>query len=191
MSKKLFYTSLKNNKPANENYKHKERNVREKYMTKVMKQCVLDFCHSNEASQIDSNLHRIVDVVLPEGKIEKHVGRVWSVLTVDEQHTLFKQSKTIQGYTFLHSDDGFRVPSRTFFHKYKCKCIRRPTTQSCVDITVSTLQHLMRALEKFLQANRSFKRQLYACPCGNHEWEKLLSGTVKAFVDASCCPKCS
>ena len=92
-------------------------------MTKVMKQCVLDFCHSDKAAQIDSNLHWIVDVVLPDGKIEKHVGRVWSVLTVDEQHTLFKQSKTIQGYTFLHSDEGFRVPSHTFFHEYKCKCI--------------------------------------------------------------------
>ena len=69
MSKNIFYTSLKNNKPTNENYKHKERNVREKYITKIMKQCVLDFCHSNEASRIDSNSHQVIDVVCPDGKI--------------------------------------------------------------------------------------------------------------------------
>ena len=68
MRKKLVYTSLKNNKPANENYKHKKRNVIEKYITKIMKQCILDFCHSNKALQIDSNLHQIADVVLPNGK---------------------------------------------------------------------------------------------------------------------------
>ena len=43
MSKNMFYTNLKNNKSANESYKHKERNVKEKYITKIMKQCVLDF----------------------------------------------------------------------------------------------------------------------------------------------------
>ena len=93
--------------------------MREKYVTKVKKQCVLEFCHSDEASQIDSNSHRIVEVVLPSGRKEKHVGQVWSVLTVDEQHTLFKQSKTVQDNNFLYSDEGFTVPSRTFFHKYK------------------------------------------------------------------------
>ena len=87
---------MKNKKPENENYKHKERNVSEKYITKIMKQCVLDFCHSDKALQIDSNLHQIVDVVLPNGKKEKHVGRVWSVFTVDEQHMLFKQSKILK-----------------------------------------------------------------------------------------------
>ena len=77
-------TSLKNNTPTNEHYRHKERNVREKYITKVMKQCVLDFCHSDKALQIDSNLHRIVEVVLSNGKKEKNMGRMWSLLTVDD-----------------------------------------------------------------------------------------------------------
>ena len=151
-----------------------------------MKQCVIEFCHSDEASQIDSNSHQIVDVVLPNGDTEKHVGRVWSVLTVDEQHKLFKNSKTVQNYGFFYEEEGFKVPSRTFFHKYKCKCVRTPTTQSCVDINVSTLQHLMRAVDNFLQANISFKHQVYKCDCDNHKWEKLLCGTVEELVDASC-----
>ena len=47
----------------------------------------------------------------------------------------------------------------------------------------------MRAIDNFLRANRSFKRQLYGCECPNHEWEKLLKGTVESFVEASCCQK--
>ena len=87
-----------------------------KYITKVKKQCVLDFCHSDKVSQIDSNSHQIAEVVFPSGRKEKHVGQVWSVLTVDEQHTLFKQSKKSR-LQFLYTNDGFTVPSRTFFHK--------------------------------------------------------------------------
>ena len=191
MSCSLFYKQMKNASRTvqKEKYKHLKRKVKEKHATMMMKKCVQEFCHSDEASRIDSNSHRIVDVRLPNGDVEKHVGRVWSVLTVNEQHQLFKQSRTVSNYKFFYEDDGFCTPSRSFFQKHKCPCVRRPTTQSCVDIIVSSMQHYMRAIESFLRANRAFKQQLYGCMCPHHEWEKMLGSTVECMVEATCCTK--
>ena len=81
------------------------------------------------------------------------------------------------------------MPITKLFHQNKCKYVCRPSTQSCVDIIVSSAQYYMRALDTFLQANRSFKRQLYGRFCRNHEWEQMLAGTVEDFVDSTCCKK--
>ena len=102
---------------------------------------------------------------------------------------MFVSSTTVQTYKFIYDTEGFKPPGRTFFHQNKCKCVALPTTQSCVDIYVSSLQHYMRALDNFLSANWSFKRQLYRYMCPNHKWVKLLKGTVESLVKASCFPK--
>ena len=158
-------------------------------MTQLQIKCVQDFCHSDESLRINSNSHHIVDVDLPNGDVEKHVGRVWSVLTINEHYELFKKSITVSQYRFMYEDEGFVCPGRTFFHQNKCKCNRKPSTQSCVDLIFSSMQHYMRDLDNFLRANCMFKQQLYCCTCGNHDWEKLLGGTVENFVQATCCAK--
>ena len=77
-----------------------------------MKKCVLEFCHSNKASWIDSNSYQIFDVVLPNGNTEKHVGKLWSVLTVDEQYTLFKKYKK----QFKNTDLFMKTKDSKFHH---------------------------------------------------------------------------
>ena len=104
------------NEEVSNQYQHKKRKLVSKHVPHLQHKCVLEFCHSNEASHIDRNSYRIVEVSLQNGGIEKHVGRVWSVLTIDEQLKLFKQSKTVSTYNFLYEDEGFVCPSRSFFH---------------------------------------------------------------------------
>ncbi len=41
--------------------------------------CVLEFCHSDDSSSIDSNSHKIITI---DGS--PHVDRVWLVKTIDE-----------------------------------------------------------------------------------------------------------
>jgi len=193
MSKKSFYGSKKvlmnSNQPDQSVYQHNVRVRKELLRTKAMQECIREFCHSDESSRIDSNSHRIVDVKGEDGKTSKHVGRVWSALTINDQYKLFLNSNTVQTYQFIYSEHEFKIPSRSFFHANKCPCVKLPSTQSCVDITVSTVQQYMRALSNFLMANRTFKRRLYGCDCGHHDWEKLLGGTVEQMVDATCCPR--
>ena len=185
--KKTFYGSKRVDPDAA--YKHKVRIRKQSLVAKIQKECVLDFCHSDESSRIDSNSHRIVEVKGPDGKIKRHVGRVWSALTINDQYKMFTRSTAVQTYRVMYNEEEFTIPSRSFFHVNKCKCVRLPTTQSCVDITVSKLQHYMRAILNFLITNRSFKRKLYYCACPYHDWEKLLGGTVEGMVNATCCPR--
>eukprot|EP00957_Ditylum_brightwellii_P187023 14243557-Ditylum_brightwellii.AAC.1 len=62
LSKKYVYTSIKDNNAsqqtsAEEKYKHKKRKVTESEMAVLQKKCVLEFCHSDDASRIDTNAH--------------------------------------------------------------------------------------------------------------------------------------
>ena len=62
-------------------YQHIERRRRqEKVLTRKQEQSVIDFCHSNESSSIDSNSKRVLELKR-RGIIEKHVGRMWAVST--------------------------------------------------------------------------------------------------------------
>jgi len=106
--------------------------------TKLKEECMLAFCHSDESSTIDSNSRRIIDVIV-DGVNEKHVGRVWNVFTLNEKYELFLQSETVEECMNRHP--SFSPPSRSLFHKSVCKCVRNPTSQSCVDIIASAQVH--------------------------------------------------
>ena len=109
-----------NGKVSNQ-YQHKKRKLVSKHVLHLQRKCVLEFCHSDEASRIDSNSHHIAEMNLPNGGIEKHVRRLWTVLTIYKQHKLFKQSKTVSTYKFLYEYEGFVCPSRRFFIKINVK----------------------------------------------------------------------
>ena len=72
---------------------------------------IVEFFHSDESSSIDSNSRKIIIVT---GK--QHIGRVWSVKTLNEQYSLFKQSEVIERYIDRYPD--FVIPSRSTFIKY-------------------------------------------------------------------------
>ena len=51
----------------------------------LQQQSILEFCHSDESSTINSRSKRMIEVLV-DGRTEKHAGRVWSVLTVNQQY---------------------------------------------------------------------------------------------------------
>ena len=67
--------------------------VRKSYQTELKRESVLDFCHSDCSSTIDSNSRKIVTI-----NKEQHPGRVWLVKTLDEQYNLFKKSDVVKEY---------------------------------------------------------------------------------------------
>ena len=79
-----------------------------------------------------------------KGIIDKRVGRVWDVSTIDEQNALFCQSDTVLEYTAVHTE--YEIPSRSFFYLRRCPCVANHTIQSCVDIYMSSAIQYMREI---------------------------------------------
>ena len=160
--------------------------------TPLKKQAVQMFCHSDEASSIDTNQPNsfvLVDNV-------KHVKRVWQYNTVHDLYLIFKQSEVVQQMKQIHPT--FVIPSYSFFRNNLCKCCSKPKMQSCVDITTSSVNHYMKALQRYISANRHIREKLHDCNCEqhqssltSHQWQSLLNGTVENLVEATCCPRIS
>ena len=85
MSKNTFYIrkAPQQNDDIN-TYRLAEGSQRKTKWGYLQKKCVLDFCHSEDSSSIDSNSRKIIDV-----NGEKHVGRVWLAKTINEQYKMF------------------------------------------------------------------------------------------------------
>ena len=145
-SKRSFYKRLKTPPPSifSQTYIPPKRKVQVTKIGPLQKESIAEFCHSDESSSIDSNSRKIIIVTG-----EQHVGRVWSVKTVNEQYSLFKQSEVIERYIDRYPD--FVIPSRSTFIKYRCACVSHPVMQSCVNICTSRLMQYMRALANFVK----------------------------------------
>ena len=159
-------------------YTHSRRT---RYSTKYgdkQRQCVVEFCHSDESSSIDSNSRKVIRV----GE-EDHAGRVWLVKTCNEQYDLFLFSETVKTYK-ARFGRRFKVTSRTFFLQNRCRCVSAPVMQSCVDIIKSSLYHNMKALSKFIRTNKQIREQLQGC-----ELKAYLNKRVEDLVEATCCTK--
>ena len=120
--------------------------------------------------------------MIHDGKIERHVGRVWSVHTIDEQFTLFCESDTVVDHLDFNSD--FKIPSRRYFHSHQCPYVSLPKMQSCVDIKMSSCAHYMRAVGKYIRQNKNIREELTS-----QTWVQLLSGHAEYFVQNICCDK--
>ena len=81
--------------------------------------------------------------VLVNGVEEKHVGRVWSALTVNEKYAIYTQSSIAEDYLNRYPN-FFKLVSRSLLYKNTCKCVTNPTMQSCVDIILNGIHHYMK-----------------------------------------------
>lgn len=63
----------------------------------------------------------------------------------------------------------------------------------CLDITMSTTIHYMRALNKLSRKRRELKEQLATCNCIHHQklhidqWQTYLGRRVEDMVELNCC----
>ena len=73
------------------------------------------FYHSDESSAIDSNSQRIIDIKRGD-VIEKYMGCIWNVLTVDEKYLLYCESEVVEKFSSQYGDQ-FKTPSQSLFHR--------------------------------------------------------------------------
>ena len=152
----------------------------------LQKQSVLDFCHSDDSSSIDSNSHKTIIV----NKV-KHIGRVWSANKINEQYMMFLTSDIADEYK--QNSAEFPLPSLSFFYHNRCPCVSPPVMQSCVDIIMSTAMHYMWSLNKVSRKRPELKEQLATCNCIQHQkvhtdqWQTYLRRRVDDMVKLSCC----
>lgn len=182
------YYKPRNNSHQNlETYNPPEENQYNNTMTKLKRECVDLFCHSDESSTIDSNSCTPIIV-----KGVEHAGRIWTTNTVKEQYQIFKQSSAVQ--KFKQINRNFKIPSISFFQKNVCKCVSKLKMHSCVDVISSSVLHHMRALGKFIRNNKRISDKLEDCECQLHtnlpktqQWQSHLNGRVEEFVESVCC----
>ena len=123
---------------------------------------MLDFCHSEEVSNIDSNSRKIIDI-----NWENHVGILWWAPIVKDQYYLFNQSEEIDKFKTIIP--GFITPSFILFFQRWCKCVSNPVMQLCVDIRTISLLHYICALAKYIQVNPSVREAFHNCDCSYHQ----------------------
>ena len=95
---------------------------------------MLSFFHSDESSSIDSNSRRLIDVEV-NCSIERHVGRAWNMMTIDEKHAVCCPSDVAESFNNQHPH--LSPSCRGFFHQNCCKHLKNPSSQSCVEIITS------------------------------------------------------
>ena len=141
------------------------------------KNSILTFCHSDYSSSIGSNCSRLVDGSI-NGILEKHDGRVWNVITIDEKHSLHRQSDVVEFH--INQFPGFSVPSRSFFHKCSYPFFRNPATQSCVDTIASRQLDYMQAISECIRKKSTYEE------LKDEKWIKLLNGCTEYLVEKLC-----
>ena len=152
---------------------------------------VLDFCHSEDSSCIDSNFGSTVCVTI-DGEKEDHAKRVFLARTNRELYELFLQSDVVEQYNTTYPE--YSVPGMNTFKDALCNCCSKPVMQLCVDILFSKTSNYMKALERFICNNKKIREELEKCNCEMHRklhkpFTSLLDGRVKTLVEATCCAK--
>ena len=186
MSKNAFYLRKVQQNDNIDSYRLVEGSRRKTKWGLLQRKCVLDFCHSEDSSSIDSNSRKIIDV-----NGEKHVGRVWLAKTINEQYKMFLTSEIVENY--LRKEPGFIAPSLSFYYNNRCPCVSCPVMQSCVDIPMSKTIHYMRALRKVIRKRPEIKEALDNCECDQHkqdtkdQWQTYLASRVEDLIEHSCC----
>ena len=173
-------------------YKDVIQKNQEAKIGKMQRQSILDFCHAEEASSIDSNASKPVKVTTEDRNVEKHAARVFVAKTTKEMYDIFRESHTVEQYKKTYPE--YSIPCISSFHKYRCPCCSAPTMQSCVDIYVSKLWNYQQALSKFIQNNRVIQDELASCKCeqctkADKKYITYLNRRVEDIVEATCCPK--
>ena len=104
VSKRIFYKKNENNGiECTVAYKHYKKQKRHSRRTELQKKFVIEFCHSDESSSVDSNRHKCIKI---DG--DDHAPRVWNVLTINEQYDSLCWSELAQMYANRYP--GFKVP---------------------------------------------------------------------------------
>lgn len=143
-------------------YTHPQKKQRKDCTRDLAKICVVNFCHSDEASRVDTNHWGMIEV---KGSSTRHEPRIWEVTSVDDKYKLFRDS--IEYKTHLAAHPNATI-SRSVFAYFLCPCVRNPMPESCVDEKKATVEEYAKGFRSILLHDENFKRQLETCQCPLH-----------------------
>jgi hypothetical protein len=188
----------------------KVRKIRSDSTKDVVMTCIVEWCHEF-GSRIDTNSCKVYKVKNYEtGAEELHPLRVWNEVTWVSRHKAFHSFETYS--EFCDANPGVTI-GRGRFRRMACRCIKKPTPQSCVDILVSGAQEYMHALQYCFSNNIATRVLLRECKCELHTeaanetatvnyerndserqacrpLENVLKGKIRVdeLIDYLCCP---
>jgi hypothetical protein len=166
------------------------------------------FCHSEEGGRDNTDSKQVYRVKDPEDKniVRECPPRLWHDIGWDKKYDRFAKSSMYE--KFLETNPGKDIKS-TVFRESVCVCIKDPTAQSCVDLHLSALYHLMQAVRKAMVQRDSIKKGMEKCECERHKkarrdansnemnyeeqdppvmWEDFLVRAPRELIRATCCP---
>jgi phage tail protein X len=165
------------------------------------------FCHSEEGGRDNTDSNTVYKVQDPEDStiFNDCPPRLWHDIGWDEKYNRFVKSSMYA--QFLEANPGKAIKS-TVFRESVCICIKDPTAQSCVDLHLSALYHLMQAVRKAMVQRDSVKKSMDKCECERHTkarkcaenemnyveqdppvmWEDFLVRAPRELIRATCCP---
>ena len=94
--------------------------------------CIHEFCHSEEASNVDTESYRVYKIQDRDtNQMENHPARVWNESTMNRRYQSFLESSSYQRFQD-QSLGKMRTISREVFRQQEvCECVRDPSPQSC------------------------------------------------------------
>ena len=126
----------------------KMRRIRSDCYRDAARACIHEFCHSEEASNVDTESYRVYKIRDPDtNETENHPARVWNESTMNKRYQSFRESSVYQRFQD-QSLGKMRTISREVFRQEVCECVRDPSPQSCVDLRTSALGEYMKGIHK-------------------------------------------
>jgi hypothetical protein len=170
------------------------------HITEIIETAVLDFCHDNEYSRIDSNCSRVYAVKSADGEKEKHARRNWANPgNSSAQYRRFLDSKYYRQLCILAEAKSPEYFSRnkevavsySKFMDLICNCIKPKTHYSCADVIEDSLQCTVDCLKSWMSRITNFKqntRQIEAIKAvnGGAWWYRMLMGPHSDVLSQLC-----
>jgi hypothetical protein len=139
---------------------------------------VYRFCHSDDASLVDtnSNVSRVLPDLEEDAKMTRHPQRVYLQVTWNARFEDFLKSDAYQ--LFCNKNKGATI-GYTRFRESVCKCVKDPTPQSCVDVIDVGLYELKHGIRSALATNPVLRKMLEECQCPLHRHLHWIHGRNK------------
>ena len=69
---------------------------RELMLVSLQRRSIVEFCHSDEESYVDSNFDKVVRVTRDDGSIAEHAPNVFAANTMKDMYNLFPNSEVVE-----------------------------------------------------------------------------------------------
>jgi hypothetical protein len=209
-----FRESAREMQLSGERFERRPRNTRSDCYRLAAKQCVWDYVHSDEGSRLDSNSFYVYEVRHPTTEAKtKCPQRIWNEITLEQKYESFQESSILKAFQIRNPGKGI---CKEVFRISVCRCVRKPSPQSCVDLLMSGLYWYQKAINDAIKHRLVISMRLKNCKCVRHTtyrhirqaiteetlgvesfeenceelpkmWEEMLSNRPVDLIASTCC----